>query len=466
MRFAALEAPPVGAAAGSEDYMKWLGVTQGEDAAQSVEALAGERPTWLVVDHYGLGAEWERALRPQTGNLMVIDDLANRTHECDLLLDQNFSRQMAARYSGLVPADCRLLLGPRYALLGPEYARKRRAERRRDTAIERVFVFFGGSDPYNLTGAALEALSRPGLRHLIADIVVGVNNAHASQLRRRAADRPGTTVHDPRPHLADLMSGADLAIGAAGTTTWERMCLGLPSLVVSAAENQRPGAEALAEEGLIQYLGAAREVGISEIAQTIEGIVAGKQDLADQSLLGRLTVDGLGALRVAECIDPTGRRQLQLREARAEDVESYFSWVNEAQVRRHSLNSAAIPWLTHEQWFSSRLADSRTRMFVLEAKSLPVGQVRFDTEGGEARIDYSIDAPFRGRGWGTSLIAMGMRRLAERGRIVFRADVKASNPASTAVFVRLGFQESASSERTGFAVFRFDSGLRTLPEID
>src|SRR5450631_3824141 len=109
---------------------------------------------------------------------------------------------------------------------------------------ERVFVFFGGSDPQNLTGAALSALSFPRLRHLSVDIVVGVNNPHSAQLQRQCTDRSGTTLYDARPHLADLMARADLAIGAAGTTTWERMCLGLPSLVVSIAKNQRPAAEA------------------------------------------------------------------------------------------------------------------------------------------------------------------------------------------------------------------------------
>jgi UDP-2,4-diacetamido-2,4,6-trideoxy-beta-L-altropyranose hydrolase len=466
MRLSVLAAPQPRKAGGGEDYAAWLGVTQDQDAAQSVKALGGERPAWLVVDHYGLDADWERLLRPHAGRLMAIDDLANRTHDCDLLLDQNFSRSMDERYTEIVPADCRLLLGPRYALLGADYARHRLRERRRDGGVETVFVFFGGSDPDNLTGAALAALELPALRHLKVDIVVGANNAHRLELQARAAARPGTAVHGPRPHLADLMSRADLAIGAAGTTTWERMCVGLPSLVVSIAENQRPGAEALAEDGLIQYLGEAREVGSTELAGAIEGVLAGKQELAEQSLRGRLMVDGLGALRAAECMDPTERTQLRLRGARAEDAELFFAWANEAQVRRQSLNCGQIRWLDHQQWFRSKLGDARSSMYVMDAKSLPVGQVRFDTADGEARIDYSIDAAFRGRGWGRSLIALGMRRLIERERIIFRGDVKESNPASSAVFVRLGFHESASYDRSGLKVFRFDSGLQTLPEAD
>jgi UDP-2,4-diacetamido-2,4,6-trideoxy-beta-L-altropyranose hydrolase len=466
MELTALAAPQSRAAYGGEDYAAWLGATEAQDAAESANALAGERPDWLVVDHYGLGAGWERVLRAHTGSLMVIDDLANRAHDCELLLDQNFSSQPDERYAGLVPADCSLLLGPRYALLDAQYARYRLHERPRDGGVGEVFVFFGGSDPGNLTGAALEALARPNLRHLKVEIVIGANNAHGSRLRRQAAERPGTAVHGPLPHLADLMSRADLAIGAAGTTTWERLCVGLPSLVVSIAENQRRGAEALAENGLIQYLGAARDVGTAELAGAIEEILAGKHNLAEQSRRGRLTVDGLGALRVAECMDPTERTQLRLREARAEDAELLFVWANERQVRRQSLNSAPISWSGHQEWFRSKLGDTRSRVYVLEARSLPVGQVRFDTAGGEARIDYSIDAAFRGRGWGRSLVCMGMRRLSEGERIVFRGEVKESNPASSAVFARLGFHKSDSGNRSDLKVFSFDSGLQTLPEID
>jgi len=451
---------------GIEEYAAWLGVSQEEDAWESMAALAGERPDWVVVDHYGLDARWERALRPQAEHLMVIDDLANRVHECDLLLDQNFFPAPDERYARLVPPECRPLLGPRFALLDAAYRRYRCIERRRDGGVGTIFVFFGGSDPRNLTGAALEALSCRSLRHLTVDVVVGANNNHRSHLQRLASDRPGTTLHGSRPHLADLMSRADLAIGAAGVTTWERMCLGVPSIVVSIAENQRPTAEALAENGLIRYLGAARNVGSADLSAAIKEAIDGKQELADQSLRGRLIVDGLGAVRVMECIDCTEPQRLCLRAAQIEDMELFFDWANDPEVRRQSLKTDAIAWLTHQQWFRTRLEDERSRMFVMEAQSLPVGQIRFDLDDGEALIDFSIEAQFRGRGWGGCLIAMGMARMTEREQPIFRAEVKASNPASAAVFARLGFRESASANRSDVKIYRFDSARRTLPEGD
>jgi len=214
----------------------------------------------------------------------------------------------------------------------------------------------------------------------------------------------------------------------------------------------------LAQAGMIQYLGTEKDVGIDDFVAAIEGIAAGTVDLAGQALRGWLAVDGMGAMRVAECMLPTEPHDLHLRDARAEDAGLFFGWVNDPQVRRQSLNTRPIPWAAHRQWFSAKIADARSRLFVLEAKSLPVGQIRFDREGDEARINYSLDVQFRGRGWGAILVAKGVERMVSTGRIVFRAEVKRSNRASAAVFARLGFLESPAPDRGDLTLFHFDSG--------
>ncbi len=458
LRVTALRAPPPSIPNVADDYAAWLGVTQDEDAAETSAALAGEEPEWIVSDHYALDTRWETQLRAHTRHLMAIDDLANRTHACDVLLDQNFYAAADERYAGLVPAGCRLMTGPRYALLRPEYAQHRCSHPPLRDSLRRVFIFFGGSDPHNLSGAALEALSRPSLRHLMVDVVAGVNNPHRRQLERQASERPNTTLHGPLTHLAGLLSHADLAIGAAGTTTWERMCLGVPSLVVCIAENQRSGAEALAREGMILYLGTERDAGVANFAAAIDRVVSGVEDLSTQALRGWLAVDGLGTMRVAESLDPTDTQVLRLRNAQPDDAGLFFGWANDPQVRRQSLNTGIIPWPAHRQWFAAKIVDERSRLYVLEARSLPVGQIRFDIEAGEVRIDYSLDAQFRGRGWARILVGLGLSRMAALGRMVFRAEVKKTNKASAAVFRRLGFFESPLAGREDVAVFRFDSG--------
>jgi len=437
----------------AEDYASWLGVTQAEDAEQTIEALHGDRPDWLVVDHYGLDAYWEQRLRPYFVKLMVIDDLANRRHDCDLVLNQNYSDAGEGRYRGLVSENCRLLLGPRYALMKEEYATYRRTLPPRDGVVRRVLVFFGGSDPHNMTGLALEALSAPEFQYLEVDVVVGANNSHRAVLAEQAAARPRTILYGSRPHLADLMAPADLAVGAGGGTTWERMCLGLPSLVVSIADNQRPACEALSRAELIQYAGSFKDVRSTDLVEALKRSIGSRERLVMCSTQSQLLVDGLGALRVAEALYQTPADELRLRPACPNDVGLYFNWANEPEVRRQAIHSEPILWKGHQAWFASKLADPQSRLFVLLAGALPVGQIRFDRQGEEAQIDYSLDVLVRQRGWGTQLVAMGIALFRQSDPVRIRAEVKAENLSSRAVFARLGFNQAASAQGEGYVSF-------------
>jgi UDP-2,4-diacetamido-2,4,6-trideoxy-beta-L-altropyranose hydrolase len=440
----------------SEEYTTWLGVTQAEDAEQTVKALKGDRPDWLVVDHYGLDADWEQRLRPYTEKMMVIDDLANPRHDCDLLLNQNYSDGGDEHYRGLLPENCRLLLGPRYALLRPEYAAYRRTLRPRDGVVRRVLVFFGGSDLHNMTSLALEGLSAPEFQHLEVDVVVGANNPHRVSLEEQVLARPLTNLYGSRPHLADLMAHADLAIGAGGGTTWERMCLGLPSLVVSIAHNQRPACEALAQAGLIQHIGGFRDAQTTDLVDALKRWIGNRERLLTCSTQNQFLVDGLGSLRLAEVLDQTPANKLRLRPACPDDVGLYFNWANDPEARRQSIHSEPISWKGHQEWFANKLTDSQSRLFVLSAGILPVGQIRFDRQGDEAQIDYSLDALVRARGWGTQLVAMGSALVQQSEPIRIRAEVKAENHSSRAVFVRLGFDQAESAQGEGYMSFYLD----------
>lgn len=441
-----LPAPGLIQAASGESYAAWLGVTQVEDARQTIAALTDRAIDCLVVDHYGLDVAWEVLVRPHVKKLMVIDDLANRHHDCDVLLDQNFSDEGEARYTGLVSQECRLLVGPRYALLNPEYALFRTKPNARDGGVSRIFVYFGGSDPQNMTGVALNALSLPALCHLAVDVVLGANNVSRAALDEQAANRGGVRIFGPRPHLADIMMQADLAIGAGGTTTWERMCLGLPSVVVSIAENQRPGAKALAKAGLIQYAGHYHDATSTVLAGLIAQQVRQPVELAETSRLSQLQVDGLGVFRVVEVLCPTDVQATKLRLACANDVGHFFTWANDPLVRVNAHNDATIPWNTHQVWFGNKMRCADCSLYVLEADGLPVGQIRFDRAGDEALIDYSLDTIVRGRDWGRSLISLGIEKIWKAWPALrLRAEVKASNTASAAVFRRMGFSEQLSA---------------------
>lgn len=279
-------------------HSHWLGATQAQDAQACAPLLSQLQPDWLIVDHYALDTSWEVVFRPVCKRIMVIDDLADRTHDCDLLLDQNFGSS-PIRYSGLVPQSCAQLHGAAYALLKPAYALQRASMARTTGSIRRVLIYFGGgTDPADMTGIALQALSHEALAAIEVDIVLGAAYAHRPKLEALARQRGCVTLHTTLPHLAELMAKSDLAIGAGGATTWERSCLGLPSIVVSIAENQRPACEALSANELIEYLGPVGSVSVEAMAEAILRLQNDPAQLDRYSQACQELVDGRGVERV------------------------------------------------------------------------------------------------------------------------------------------------------------------------
>ena len=284
-------------------HTAWLGSTWQADATDTAAVVATLQPDWLVVDHYALDQRWESCLQPYCKKLMVIDDLADRAHCCDLLLDQNwFGDSTPTRYRNLVPPHCECYLGPEYALLKSEYAQLRDTMPPRDGTVRRVLVFLGGSDPSNQTAKVLTALMHPSFAHLQVDVVLGQYHPDAQGLAAQAATRPGTTMHQGLPTLAPLMVRSDLMISAGGTTTWERMCLGLPAIVISVAANQTTTNLALMNAGYIDFLGGMNDVNVSNIAEAVTQCLANPAVLKAQSSLCLDLVSGTGAQVVCQQI--------------------------------------------------------------------------------------------------------------------------------------------------------------------
>lgn len=238
-------------------HSHWLNATQADDGEACATILAQLQPDWLIVDHYALDARWEQALKPYYHKLLVIDDLADRTHACDLLLDQTFGRD-AADYSTLVPPNCRLLCGSKYALLRPEFAALRpySLQRRTQPALRELLITMGGVDKDNATGQVLQALSTcPLPEDCRITVVMGATAPWFEEVRTHAENMPWPSrVLVGVTNMAQLMADSDLAIGAAGATTWERCCLGLPTAMMVLAENQIYAARLLERAGAVQTL--------------------------------------------------------------------------------------------------------------------------------------------------------------------------------------------------------------------
>lgn len=233
-------------------YGAWLGTDWQSDAQDTQCVMGTEHADWLVVDHYALDRRWEQALRPHCRSLMVIDDLADRPHDCDLLLDQTFGRS-TNDYRPLVLQPTQLLCGSQYALLRPEFAtlREYSLKRRANPALKKLLITMGGVDKDNVTGEVLEALCACALPEECRVIVVmGSTAPWLREVKSRASTMPWPTcvlvgVND----MAQLMADSDLAIGAAGATSWERCCLGLPSIMLVVADNQQLVAKGLEQAG-------------------------------------------------------------------------------------------------------------------------------------------------------------------------------------------------------------------------
>ncbi|WP_368655545.1 UDP-2,4-diacetamido-2,4,6-trideoxy-beta-L-altropyranose hydrolase [Castellaniella ginsengisoli] len=254
------------------------------------------RIDWLIVDHYGLDAEWEMRIRPFVGNILVIDDLANRPHDCDLLLDQNFYIDMEARYAGLVSEKTKCLLGPAYVLLRPEFYEARKALRYRSGVVKRVLVFFGGSDPANQTRCVLDSIDDLQLADVRVDVVVGSANPHRRDIKEFCNSRKWAQYYCQVSNMAELILSADLGIGAGGTAMWERCVLGLPTLTITFAENQIKTTKDVAQIGAISYLGWFEDLTVTDYACAISDLLNRPSYLARMSdrALGLIDTSGRG----------------------------------------------------------------------------------------------------------------------------------------------------------------------------
>lgn len=239
-------------------YANWLGSHWEQDARQTCELISSLSVDWLVVDHYGLDFRWEQEILKIVPELMVIDDLANRKHACSLLLDQNLGRRVHD-YCELVPSATTLLLGPSYALLRPAFGSYRDSSirRRAKGSMRKILISLGGTDQSNLTGKVLDQLADVlNSQEIECDVVLGNQSPHLESIRSKSIDLPfRTRVLVNVSDMEQLMLQADLSIGGAGGTSWERCCMALPTLVLILADNQLPGAKALAAQGAAEIIG-------------------------------------------------------------------------------------------------------------------------------------------------------------------------------------------------------------------
>lgn len=431
------EATPDGLA-----HAHWLGTSQLADAQESIQALSDQAWDWLIVDHYALDARWESLHRHTAKGILVIDDLADRQHDCDVLLDQNFYADMDTRYPGKLPEHCRLLLGPRYALLRDEFRQLHEQVKPRTGPVKRVLVFFGGVDADNYTGRAIEALVNLGIEGLHADVVIGAQHSHREQIELACTEHQ-FNFHVQTRCMAELMATADLAIGAGGSATWERCCLGLPTLAICTAGNQVRQVADAASESLLYAPEICGDL-VDAIGRHLCALIENGCLRLSISRNTMRAVDGRGVVRTIEMLDCSG---IDIRVARQDDSEQLFGWRNHPSVRAVSRNPEVINWGDHQEWFASVMTAPDRLLLIGQRGGLPVGVVRFDVQGDAAEVSIYLVPGIQRAGQGRNLLRSAERWVAANRPDVQKlcAHVLGGNERSQRLFIGAGYQVESTA---------------------
>lgn len=421
-------------------HAAWLGADWQTDAEQALLAMPVQ-VDWVVVDHYAIDCRWQAKIQQaRECKLFIIDDLADRHHLADVLLDQTLGRQTAA-YQTLVSDGCVLLLGAKYALLRPEFARHRTAsvtKRNAKMQLRRVLINMGGIDVDNMTAQVLTALNGAHLPNdIVFDVVMGRHAPHRLHVDQLASTMQyQTQVLVNVSNMAELMVDADLAIGAAGSTTWERACLGLPSLLFCLADNQKTGVEAIAQSGAAWYVRS-----IEDMLCALQILLNMPERLQQMQQLTYSITDGRGVEKVIKNLVGAS---LLLRSVTMDDASLLFQWRNHPSIRAVSHQQAPLVYHEHEAWLTQSLDNPNRLLWIAMQDQQPVGMIRYDRDTSDmTKVEVSLYlAPdMQGKGLGQRLLYAGEQQLHQTWRNVcfINADVLPSNAASLTLFERAGY---------------------------
>jgi len=374
-------------------HSHWLGATYQKDADDCIDILKAEKSNWLIVDHYALDEQWQKRLKPYYEKLMVIDDLADRKHQCDILLDQTFGRQQED-YLTLTHEYCKLLLGSKYALLRAEFAKWRpySLERRNKSEFKQLLINMGGVDVDNVTENVLDELKICNLPNdMNITIVMGGSAPHLESVKSKAITLPyKTEVKVDVDNMAEIMANSDIAIGAAGSTTWERCCLGLPTIQIITAKNQLFSAETLAHHNIVKL---AKE--IKEIAYLLESSSEWMKSVGNSALE---ICDGMGSYKV---FNKMTNYKIILEEFGEVDLCNYvnlnendkilaLSMRNHPEINKWMHNQDSIPNATHCEFIKSLENKIDQRYFLVKQKNNIIGSINFSEINLYNSVEFGI----------------------------------------------------------------------------
>jgi UDP-2,4-diacetamido-2,4,6-trideoxy-beta-L-altropyranose hydrolase/UDP-4-amino-4,6-dideoxy-N-acetyl-beta-L-altrosamine N-acetyltransferase len=427
-------------------HSHWLGATQQQDADDCIDILKADKSDWLIVDHYALDEQWQKRLKPYYEKLMVIDDLADRKHQCDILLDQTFGRQQED-YSGRTPEGCELLLGPEYALLRPEFSEWREfsLKRRSKSEFKQLFINMGGVDVDNVTEKILDELKICNLPNDIKiTIVMGGSSPHLESVKSKSITLPyKTEVKVDVDNMAEIMSNSDIAIGAAGSTTWERCCLGLPTIQIVIAKNQLFLAETLSHHNIVKLV---RE--IKGTAHLLESSFEWMKSIGSSLLQ---ICDGMGSYKVFNkmtdykiILEEFGEVNLcNYVNLNENDKMLALSMRNHPEIKKRMYNDDLILEVDHFDFIKNLEIDTEKRYFLVKQKGNTIGSINFSKINYDNSVELGIYTnPFlKFKGFGRLLeSAASHYAFTELGVRKIRLEVLSNNKRAINFYNKCGFK--------------------------
>jgi len=406
------------------------------DASSTLTICKNKKINTLVVDHYQLNHNWENIIKKKIAKLIVIDDLANRKHNCDILIDQNYVKNFDTRYDNLTNKNCIKLLGPKYSLLNKSFNNKNRSS---DKEVKRIFIFFSTVFKLKLFNFVTSVLSKKKFKDLKIDYIIGnISKKKTTELKKRL---PGNFKLLPKSKdLYKIMKKSSFAIGSGGTNTWERINLALPSIVFCIAPNQKDICDFLNKKKFFNYLGTDKKCSKSQLYSAICDMIDNFKEKKEIALQNKYLIDGYGTKRISFFLNEKKFNKISFKKIKNVDTDLLFMWANDKTVRQNSFLKKKFSFNDHKKWLKKKLSNKKNIFLKLMIDRLPIGQIRFDRKKNFYYIDYSIDKTFRKFGFGKLIIKESIKKYIRKNNKIM-AEVKKKNLQSIKVFQSLNFKE-------------------------
>jgi len=414
------------------------GDTAEYDAKQCLGIIKDLHVHMLVVDHYQIDECWEKLIRGKGIRLMVIDDLANRQHVCDILLDSSYGRK-ECEYKPLTNPECQYLLASDYCLLRPEFknsSAQAKIKREQTKEIDNILINFGATDHKRLSIRCIDIIKRLNFEGGI-HVLISSTSKWLKEFEEKCSTATNIKLHVDAKNVATLMLNADLAIGSMGTSSWERCCLGLPTIGIVVADNQINISNQLVKLGVME-LTTMDDLNELLLDYLINFDLKNWQSMSNKAFY---VCDGLGAQRVSRAVLESSL-SIFLQPMAKQDESVLFSWQCEPGNRTYSGIAQAPDIDEHHTWYASSLNDASRRMWIVLFNGEKCGYVRLDVQHNTEEVSVLISQKYRKLGLARGAINE-LKNLCLFG--VLDAQVSEDNNASISLFKNLGFTKIANS---------------------